>query len=133
MKEGEFLQKSAKKSDIEEKDTRQMHSGTKPYTTFQKISDWLPLALITGGLVLDWANFEYAGVILIAGFLLYGIFGLIKSVRKKTYRGGMIGILKLVNDIAIIVLALALLRGTNTLFYLLMLILLDRLIFMRRA
>jgi hypothetical protein len=35
-----------------------MHPQTKPYTTFQKISDWLPLALITAGLVLDWANFE---------------------------------------------------------------------------
>jgi hypothetical protein len=72
-------------------------------------------------------------VILVAGFLLYGIFGLINSLRKKYYRGGATRLLKLVNDIAIIVLAVGLLSGTNTPFYLLMLILLDRLIFMRRA
>lgn len=110
-----------------------MHTGRQPHTPFEKISDWLPLGLIAAGLLLQWANFEYANAILIAGFLLYGIFGVITSIKKKYHQGRTIRMLKLVNDIAIILLTIGLFTGTNTLFFVLMLILLDRLILLPKV
>ena len=102
-------------------------------TTFEKIAELLPLVLIALGLALDWLNFAYASLVLIVGFLLYGVFGVIISVRRKYYKGFSIRLFKLVNDIAIVLLALAFFFGHSTMFYLLMLILLDRLILVRRV
>ena len=102
-------------------------------TTFQKVAELLPLVLIALGLAIDWLNLAYGGLVLIVGFLLYGIFGVIISVRRKYYKGFSIRLFKLVNDIAIILLSLAFFNGKSTIFYLLMLVLLDRLILLRRA
>ena len=102
-------------------------------TTFQKIAEMLPLGLIALGFVLDWLKVAYAGLILIAGFLLYGIFGVIISVKRKYYQGMSIRFFKLVNDVAIILLAIGFFFGQNTTFFLLMLILLDRMILIPRV
>ena len=100
-------------------------------TTFEKIADFLPLVLIAVGLALDWMGFAWAGILLILGFFLYGVFGLIISIKRKYYKGISIRSFKIVNDIAIILLTIAFLYGRSTLFYILMLVLLDRLILMR--
>ena len=101
--------------------------------TYQSISEWLPLALITGGLILAWADFEYSGLILAAGFLTYGIFGLAHSIKNKYYRHPSTPLVKLIAESVIIVLAASLFSGSNNLFILLMLILLDRLILTPRS
>jgi hypothetical protein len=121
------------KCDIEETNSPLVQPQSQSYTTFQKVSDWLPLVVITAGLVLDWLKLEYGGGVMIAGFFLYGVLGVITSIRKQYYRGRSIRLLKLVNDIAIIVLTVGLVTGTNTLLYLVMLILLDRLILLPKA
>ena len=110
-----------------------MPPQSQSHNTFQKVSDWLPLVVIAAGLALDWLKLEYGGVVMIAGFFLYGVLGVITSVRKQYYRGHSIRLLKLVNDIAIIVLTVGLVTGTNTLLYLVMLILLDRLILLPKV
>jgi hypothetical protein len=38
------------------------------------------------GFLLDWLKFSYAGIILILGFLLYGIFGVTISIKRKYYK-----------------------------------------------
>ena len=111
----------------------QMKTYGQSQTTFEKIAELLPLVLIALGLALDWLNFAYAGLVLVVGFLLYGVFGVIISVRRKYYKGFSIRLFKLVNDIAIVLLALAFFFGHSTMFYMLMLILLDRLILIRRV
>lgn len=115
--------------------TQPIHVTTPPKSqnTFEKITEYLPLALIALGLALEWLKFAYAGLILIVGFLLYGIFGVIISIKRKYYKGITIRFFKLINDIAIILLAIALFFGQSTIFFLLMLILLDRLILLPRA
>ena len=102
-------------------------------SSFEKLADWLPLVLIVVGLVLDWLNINFAGLVLIAGFLTYGIFGIAVSVKRKYYKGFSIRFLKLANDCAITLLALGYFIGENTTWYILMLILLDRLILSRKA
>ena len=83
-----------------------MKTQSQSETTFQKIAEILSLALIGLGFVLDWLKFSYAGLILILGFLLYGIFGVIISIKRKYYKGISIRFFKLVNDVAIILLAI---------------------------
>jgi len=113
--------------------TIQMKTQEQFQNTFQKIAEFLPLVLITLGLAFDWLKVPYAGLILILGFLLYGVFGVIISVKRKYYKGISIRFFKLVNDIAIILLTVAFFYGESTLFYLFMLILLDRLILIPRV
>ena len=108
-----------------------MKTLLQPQTRFQKIADLLPLVLIAVGLALDWLGFAFAGIFLVLGFFLYGAFGLIISIKRKYYKGLSMRSFKIVNDIAIILLTLAFLYGRSTMFYLLMLILLDRLILLR--
>lgn len=110
-----------------------MTTPPKSQNTFEKLTEYLPLALIALGLALDWLKFAYAGLILIVGFLLYGIFGVIISIKRKYYKGITIRFFKLINDIAIILLAVAFFFGQSTIFFLLMLILLDRLILLPRT
>lgn len=110
-----------------------MKTQEQSQNTFQKITEFLPLVLITLGLALDWLEVPYAGLILMLGFLLYGVFGVIISVKRKYYKGISIRFFKLVNDIAIILLTVPFFYGGSTLFYLLMLILLDRLILIPRV
>ena len=107
---------------------------TQHETTFEKISEWLPLILIAGGLAAEWLHFEYAPFIWITGFFLYGLLGLINSVRKKYYsKVFSFAFLKLILEVTTIFLALTFLTGINTFYALLLLILLDRFVVRDRA
>lgn len=101
-------------------------------TNFPKVAELVPLVLIALGLLFDWLNIPYGGLILILGFFLYGVFGVIISIQRKYYKGITIRLFKLVNDVAIVVLTVAYLMGIDTLLYLLMLVVLDRLFLIRR-
>lgn len=102
-------------------------------TTFQNFTEILPLVLIAFGCALDWLKFAYAALIALAGFLMYGVFGIIVSVKREYYKGISIRLFKLITDIGIVLLSLAMLVGENTVFVLLMLILLDRLVLIPQA
>ena len=110
-----------------------MKTQTRSQTTFEKYADLVPLVLIALGVALEWVNFPYAAPILILGFLLYGVLGVVISIKRKYYRGISIRLFKLVNDVAIIILTGVFLMGENTMVFLLMLILLDRLILIPRS
>ena len=102
-------------------------------TTYDSISDWLPLIFIAGGSAIQWIGSHYGGFILITGFLMYGVLGFINSLKRKYYTGGFLRVIKLVAEFAIVLLTLAILAGVNTFMYLLMLVLLDRLILIPRT
>jgi hypothetical protein len=112
-----------------------MRKETEPRSnaSFQNVAEILPLVLIALGFALDWLKLAYAGLIFIAGFLMYGIFGIIVSVKREYYKGISIRFFKLITDIGIVLLSLAMLVGENTVFVLLMLILVDRLILIPQA
>lgn len=102
-------------------------------TTFEKITELGPLLLIAIGLALDWLRVPFGDLMVILGFLLYGVFGAIISIKRRYYRGVSIRFFKLVNDIAIILLTISFFYGQSPMLYLLMLILLDRLILLPRV
>ena len=81
-----------------------MKTQTRSQTTFEKYADLVPLVLIALGVALEWVNFAYAAPILILGFLLYGVLGVVISIKRKYYRGISIRLFKLINDVAIIIL-----------------------------
>jgi hypothetical protein len=110
-----------------------MNNPSQSETTYHKIFEWLPLALIAGGLAIQWMGSDYDGLIWITGLLMYGVLGFISSLKRKYYRGGFLRVLKLITEFAIILLTLGFFAGINTFLYLLMLILLDRLILIPRT
>ncbi len=102
-------------------------------TTFEKITELGPLVLIAIGIALDWLRVPLGDLMVILGFLLYGVFGAIFSIRRKYYQGVSIRFFKLVNDIAIVLLTISFFYGQSPMMYLLLLILLDRLILLPRV
>lgn len=110
-----------------------MNNQAQSETIYQKISDWLPLSLIAGGLTIQWMGSDYGGVIWIAGLLIYGILGFINSLKRKYYKGGFLRFVKLITEFIIVLLTLGFFVGLDAFMYLLMLILLDRLILIPRA
>ncbi len=60
-------------------------------TTLEKITELGPLLLIAIGLALDWLRVPFGDLMVILGFLLYGVFGAIISIKRKYYRASLYG------------------------------------------
>lgn len=95
---------------------------------FQKISDWLPIILIFGGLGLNWLEIDKYAIMMNFGFIGYGIFGLIDSIKKNYYKHLSLKLAKTLGQVTIIILAIYNFLIPISLMFLLLLVLLDRII-----
>lgn len=95
---------------------------------FQNISDWLPIILIFGGLGLTWLEIDKYAAVMNFGFIAYGIFGLIDSIKKNYHKHLSLKLVKTLGQVTIILLAIYNFIIPSSLFFLLLLILLDRII-----
>jgi hypothetical protein len=93
-----------------------------------KLADWLPVVLIIGGLGLTKFGIDKYALTMNIGFFAHGVLGLIDSVKRSYHRGISIRYLKIATQIMIAVLAIDNLIRPGSFYFLLLLILLDKLI-----
>ena len=91
-----------------------------------KISDWLPVALILGGLVLIQVGIDGRGVVMSTGFLVHGTIGLFSSISRGYHNGLSRKSLKLLLQLAIIYMAVASFINPGSHFIMLLLVVLDK-------
>jgi uncharacterized membrane protein YecN with MAPEG domain len=107
-------------------------SGQTKSHSFGSITEWIPHVLIIGGLLLEMAGLTGSIFIWLIGFFLYGLFGIIRSIRQGYHTRWSAGTVKLIVEALMVVLVIAVFFGNNTFIFLLMLLLLDRLLLARR-
>lgn len=93
-----------------------------------KMSDWLPVILVFGGLGLTWVKIDNYGVIMNCGFVSFGVLGLLDSIQQGYYKYFSLKLVKTIGYLVIIILAIYNFLFAISLVYLLLLILLDRII-----
>ncbi|NJM25005.1 MAG: hypothetical protein HC859_05365 [Bacteroidia bacterium] len=94
----------------------------------EKLTDWLPVVLILGGLGLSKLEIAGGDIAMNAGFLAYGVLGLIDSFKRKYHVGFSWKYLKIAAQLAVTVLALKSFMLGGAMWYVLALLLLDKLI-----
>ena len=95
----------------------------------QWIFDWLPLALIVGGLGLNWIGLDRFALLTYSGFIAYGTLGLVEISRNKNLRKKILKFLKIATLLLIVIIGVISILGNPTYFVaLLALVLLDRII-----
>jgi len=94
----------------------------------EKLTDWLPVVLIIGGLGLARLGIDKYALTMNIGFFAHGALGLMDSIRRKYHQGFSIKTLKIAGQGMITVLAIDNLIRPGSFLFLLLLILLDKLI-----
>lgn len=98
-------------------------------STKQNLIAWAPHVLVVGGVVLAWLSVDPNRIVLHSGFLLYGIIATWAAIRKKYYSSLSLKLLKLLNGVAIAVLAIVFFStGLNVFFILLLLMMSDNIV-----
>lgn len=95
---------------------------------FQKITDWIPVSLIIAGLGLTWLEIDNHAIVMNFGFISYGVFGLIDSIKKDYYKHLSLKLLKLLGQLTIFIFSIQNLISPSSLMFLLLLILFDRIV-----
>jgi hypothetical protein len=94
----------------------------------ENLADWLPVVLIIGGLGLASFGIDKYALTMNIGFFVHGVLGLIDSIKRRYHRGISIRTLKVATQVMIAVLAIDNLIRPGSFYFLLLLVLLDKLI-----
>lgn len=94
----------------------------------EKLTDWLPVVLILGGIGLSKLGIPGGVLAMNAGFLSYGVLGLIDSFKRKYQSGFSWKYLKIAAQLTVTLLAVRSFLLGGSILYLLAIVLLDKLI-----